>query len=58
MGIYISILCLVKMHINNIKIEEFRNLKDSQIEFNEGVDAISGHNYTGKTNLFSAMSLL
>lgn len=46
------------MYINSIHIEGFRNFKDSQIEFNEGVNVIIGHNNAGKTNLLKALSLV
>ncbi|WP_406825433.1 ATP-dependent nuclease [Pedobacter sp. KACC 23697] len=46
------------MFINNIRIEGFRNFKDSQIDFNEGVNVIIGHNNAGKTNLLRALSLI
>lgn len=46
------------MYINNIRIEGFRNFKDSQIDFNEGVNVIIGHNNAGKTNLLKALSLV
>ena len=46
------------MYINSIRIEGFRNFKDSQIEFNEGVNVIIGHCNAGKTNLLRALSLV
>lgn len=46
------------MYINNIRIEGFRNFRDSQIDFNEGVNVIIGHNNAGKTNLLRALSLV
>lgn len=46
------------MYINSIGIEGFRNFKESQIEFNEGVNVIIGHNNAGKTNLLRALSLV
>lgn len=46
------------MFINKIHIEGFRNFEDSQIEFNEGVNVIIGHNNAGKTNLLKALSLV
>ena len=46
------------MFINSIHIEGFRNFKDSQIDFNEGVNVIIGHNNAGKTNLLRALSLV
>lgn len=45
------------MYIAKIVIENFRNFKKSQIEFNDGVNVIIGPNNTGKTNLIKALSL-
>ena len=39
------------MYISNIKIKNFRNFKDNDITFNEGVNVIIGHNNAGKSNL-------
>lgn len=46
------------MYIKSIRTQGFRNFKDTQIEFNEGVNVIIGHNNAGKTNLLKALSLL
>lgn len=46
------------MYINNIRVEGFRNFKDSNVDFIEGVNVIIGHNNAGKTNLLKALSLV
>ncbi|WP_207428908.1 ATP-dependent endonuclease [Pedobacter sp. SYSU D00535] len=46
------------MYINSIRIEGFRNFKDNQVDFNERVNVIIGHNNAGKTNLLKALSLV
>ena len=46
------------MFISAIKIENFRNFKHQEINFNEGVNVIIGHNNAGKTNLLTALSLV
>jgi len=45
------------MHIAKIAIENFRNFKKTEIEFNDGVNVFIGPNNTGKTNLIKALSL-
>lgn len=45
------------MYIAKIVIENFRNFKSNEIEFNDGVNVIIGPNNTGKTNLIKALSL-
>ena len=40
------------------KIKNFRNFKSKEIEFNDGVNVIIGHNNAGKTNLIKALSLV
>ena len=45
------------MYIAKIAIENFRNFKKTEIEFNDGVNVIIGPNNTGKTNLIRALSL-
>lgn len=44
------------MYISKVKIENFRNFKEKEIEFNDGVNVIIGHNNAGKTNLIIALS--
>lgn len=46
------------MYISNIKIKNFRNFKEQEIIFNDGVNVIIGHNNAGKTNLLKALSLV
>ena len=42
------------MYIAKIAIENFRNFKKTEIEFNDGANVIIGPNNTGKTNLIKA----
>lgn len=46
------------MYISKIQINNFRNFKEKEILFNEGVNVIIGHNNAGKTNLIKAISLV
>jgi len=46
------------MFISKIKINNFRNFKNKEVIFNEGVNVIIGHNNAGKTNLIKALSLV
>ena len=46
------------MYISQIEIKNFRNFKECEIQFNEGVNVIIGHNNAGKTNLLKALSLI
>jgi predicted ATP-dependent endonuclease of OLD family len=46
------------MYISQIKIINFRNFKNKEIEFNDGINVIIGHNNAGKTNLIKALSLV
>lgn len=46
------------MHISKIKINNFRNFKEKEVEFTEGVNVIIGHNNAGKTNLLKALALV
>ncbi len=46
------------MYISKIKIVNFRNFKEKEIIFNDGVNVIIGHNNAGKTNLIKALSLV
>jgi len=46
------------MYISKITIENFRNFKNNEILFNNGVNVIIGHNNAGKTNLLKALSLV
>lgn len=46
------------MYISNISIENFRNYKSKEIEFNDGVNVLIGHNNAGKSNLIKALALV
>jgi predicted ATP-dependent endonuclease of OLD family len=46
------------MYLSKIKIKNFRNFKDKEVLFNDGVNVIIGHNNAGKTNLIKALSLV
>jgi predicted ATP-dependent endonuclease of OLD family len=46
------------MYISKIHINNFRNFKDKEVVFNDGVNVIIGHNNAGKTNLIKALSLV
>ncbi len=46
------------MYISKICVKNFRNFKDKEVLFNEGVNVIIGHNNAGKTNLIKALSLV
>lgn len=46
------------MYISKIKITNFRNFLNKEIEFNDGVNVIIGHNNAGKTNLIKALSIV
>ena len=46
------------MYISKIQINNFRNFKQQEINFNDGVNVVIGHNNAGKTNLIKALSLV
>jgi predicted ATP-dependent endonuclease of OLD family len=46
------------MYISKIQINNFRNFKNKEVIFNDGVNVIIGHNNAGKTNLIKAISLV
>lgn len=46
------------MYISHIKIKGFRNFKETDIEFNDGINVLIGHNNAGKTNLLKALQLV
>lgn len=46
------------MYISKIQINNFRNFKQQEINLNDGVNVVIGHNNTGKTNLIKALSLV
>jgi putative ATP-dependent endonuclease of OLD family len=45
------------MYLAKIAIENFRNYKNIDIDFNDGINVIIGPNNAGKTNLIKALSL-
>lgn len=46
------------MYISKIEVEKFRNFQNKEIEFNDGVNVIIGHNNAGKSNLIKALALV
>lgn len=46
------------MHIKNIKINNFRNFSNFNIDFKDGFQTIIGENNIGKSNLFWALRLV
>jgi len=46
------------MFISKIIIHGFRNFPDNEIQFNDGVNVIIGHNNAGKTSLLKAIGLI
>lgn len=46
------------MYISKKYIKGFRNFHDNEIQFNDGINVIIGHNNSGKTNLIKALSLV
>lgn len=46
------------MYISQIKINGFRNFKDKEVLFNDGINVIIGHNNAGKSNLLKAVALV
>lgn len=51
-----AVIIILKMKIKNINIENFRNIKELSLEF-EDVNIIWGENAQGKTNLIEAIFL-
>ena len=43
------------MHLNNLKLRDFRNYQQLQVDFEPGVNLIVGNNAQGKTNLLEAI---
>lgn len=46
------------MYIKGLEVENFRNFRKANFYFNEGVNAIIGHNNAGKSNLIDAIGLI
>lgn len=46
------------MYIANVKVKNYRNLKEASIDFHEGTNVIIGHNNAGKSNLLSSIGLI
>ena len=46
------------MKINGISLSSFRNYRQREFEFAEGVNVITGKNATGKTNLLEAIGMM
>ncbi len=46
------------MKLNSLELRDFRNYRETQMEFDEGVNLIVGNNAQGKTNLLEAISYL
>lgn len=46
------------MYISHIRIKGFRNFNDTDVEFNDGLNVLIGHNNAGKTNLLKALQLV
>ena len=46
------------MHLCNINLRDFRNYRESYLEFDRGVNLIEGDNAQGKTNMLEAIAYL
>ncbi|MDI6781661.1 MAG: DNA replication/repair protein RecF [bacterium] len=46
------------MYLSSLQIRNFRNIKETQLQFNTGVNIILGQNGQGKTNLLEAIYFL
>lgn len=46
------------MYISKIRIKGFRNFKEKEILFNDGINVVIGHNNAGKSNILKAISLV
>ena len=44
--------------VKNIRLENFRNIKQTELNFGEGINVITGENGQGKTNLIEGLWLL
>lgn len=45
------------MYINKIKLTNFRNYEEQEIEFNKNINVIYGDNAQGKTNILESIFL-
>ena len=45
------------MYINKIKLHNFRNYEDQEIEFNKNINVVYGDNAQGKTNILESIFL-
>ena len=43
------------MNLNNLKLRDFRNYEELDLDFDPGVNLIVGNNAQGKTNLLEAI---
>jgi len=43
------------MYCKKIKVKDFRNIEEAEVEFSEGVNILQGRNAQGKTNLLEAI---
>lgn len=46
------------MYISKVNIKGFRNFREKEIMFNDGINVIIGHNNAGKSNILKAISLV
>lgn len=46
------------MHINELRVRNFRNLHQARFRFSKGVNTLIGENGSGKTNAFHALRLI
>lgn len=46
------------MHLRNIYLNNFRNIKEARLSFSSGINCIAGMNGSGKTNLLDAIYYL
>ncbi|MDF2685658.1 MAG: recF, partial [Clostridia bacterium] len=45
------------MYVKSLKLENFRNIKNADINFNNGINILFGDNAQGKTNIIEALWL-
>lgn len=46
------------MYIYKVEIEKYRNFREKEVTFNDGLNVIIGHNNAGKTNQINALALI